>query len=306
VRDFLIQKLGHTAIVVFCVLTLVFVVLHMTGDPVMMLLPPNASREEIDALSRTLGLDQPLIVQYGRFLARIARGDFGTSLQHQQPAMGLVAERLPASALLAVTALGLAVAVALPLGIVAAARRGAVLDRLAVALAALGQSAPIFWTGLMLMLVFSVTLQLLPTTGYGTWRHLIMPALTLASYPIAAMARLVRSGMLEVLDADYVRTARAKGLRERLVVLKHALKNAAMPIVTVIGLQFGLLLGGALVCEMIFAWPGVGRLMIFAIYNRDFPLVEAAVFVMAMVFVLGNLLVDLCYAWLDPRVRLRA
>ncbi len=305
-RDFLIQKLGHTAIVVFCVLTLVFVVLHMTGDPVMMLLPPNASREEIDALSRTLGLDQPLIVQYGRFLARIARGDFGTSLQHQQPAMGLVAERLPASALLAVTALGLAVAVALPLGIVAAAHRGTVLDRLAVALAALGQSAPIFWTGLMLMLVGSVILQLLPTSGYGTWRHLILPALTLASYPMAAIARLVRSGMLEVLDADYVRTARAKGLPERGVVLKHTLRNAALPIVTVVGLQFGLLLGGAIVCEMIFSWPGVGRLMIFAIYNRDFPLVEAAVFVMAMVFVAGNMLVDLCYAWLDPRVKLRA
>ena len=305
-RDFLIQKLGHTAIVVFCVLTLVFVVLHMTGDPVMMLLPPNASREEIDALSRTLGLDQPLIVQYGRFLARIARGDFGTSLQHQQPAMGLVAERLPASALLAVTALGLAVAVALPLGIVAATRRGTVLDRLAVALAALGQSAPIFWTGLMLMLVGSVILQLLPTSGYGTWRHLILPALTLASYPMAAIARLVRSDMLEVLDADYVRTARAKGLPERRVVLKHTLRNAALPIVTVVGLQFGLLLGGAIVCEMIFSWPGVGRLMIFAIYNRDFPLVEAAVFVMAMVFVAGNMLVDLCYAWLDPRVKLRA
>jgi ABC-type dipeptide/oligopeptide/nickel transport system permease component len=288
------------------VLTLVFVVLHMTGDPVMMLLPPNASREEIDALSRTLGLDQPLIVQYGRFLARIARGDFGTSLQHQQPAMGLVAERLPASALLAVTALGLAVAVALPLGIVAAARRGTVLDRLAVALAALGQSAPIFWTGLMLMLVGSVILQLLPTSGYGTWRHLILPALTLASYPMAAIARLVRSGMLEVLDADYVRTARAKGLPERGVVLKHTLRNAALPIVTVVGLQFGLLLGGAIVCEMIFSWPGVGRLMIFAIYNRDFPLVEAAVFVMAMVFVAGNMLVDVCYAWLDPRVKLRA
>ena len=220
--------------------------------------------------------------------------------------MGLVAERLPASALLAVTALGLAVAVALPLGIVAAARRGTVLDRLAVALAALGQSAPIFWTGLMLMLVGSVILQLLPTSGYGTWRHLILPALTLASYPMAAIARLVRSGMLEVLDADYVRTARAKGRPERGVVLKHTLRNAALPIVTVVGLQFGLLLGGAIVCEMIFSWPGVGRLMIFAIYNRDFPLVEAAVFVMAMVFVAGNMLVDVCYAWLDPRVKLRA
>lgn len=305
-REYLVAKLVHTVVVAACVLTLVFVVLHMTGDPVMMLLPPNPSREEVEALTRALGLDQPLHVQYGRFVQKLLRGDFGTSLQHQQPAMGLVMERLPASMLLAVTALVLAVLLSVPLGIVAAVQRGTLVDRLAVGLAALGQSAPIFWTGLMLMLVFSVTLKLLPTTGYGTWRHLIMPALTLASYPMAAMARLVRSGMLEVLDADYVRTARAKGLRERLVVLKHALKNAAMPIVTVIGLQFGLLLGGALVCEMIFAWPGVGRLMIFAIYNRDFPLVEAAVFVMAMVFVLGNLLVDVCYAWLDPRVRLRA
>ncbi len=305
-REFLIQKLGHTLIVVFCVLTLVFVVLHLTGDPVMMMLPSNASREEIDALTRSLGLDRPVIVQYGHFLARVARGDFGVSLQHQQPAMGLVVERLPASMLLAGSALTLALAVALPLGIFAAARRGTALDHLAVGLAAVGQSAPIFWTGLMLMLLGAVILKILPTSGYGTWRHLVLPALTLASYPMAAMARLVRSGMLEVLDADYVRTARAKGLPERYVVLKHTLKNAAMPIVTVIGLQFGLLLGGAIVCEMIFAWPGVGRLMIFAIYNRDFPLVEAAVFVMAMVFVLGNLLVDLCYAWLDPRIKLQA
>jgi peptide/nickel transport system permease protein len=305
-RDYLLEKLVHTAIVLFCVLTLVFGVLHLTGDPVMMLLPPNPSQEEIEALTRTLGLDQPVHVQYWRFLAKVFQGDFGASLQHQQPAMGLVMERLPASMLLAGTALAVAVALALPLGIIAAVRRGTALDYIAVGLAALGQSAPIFWTGLMLMLVLSLTLKLLPTTGYGTWQHLVMPALALASYPMAAMARLVRSGMLEVLDADYVRTARAKGLRERRVVLKHALKNAAMPIVTVIGLQFGLLLGGALVCEMIFAWPGVGRLMIFAVYNRDFPLVEAAVFVMALIFVLGNLLVDLCYAWLDPRVKVRA
>jgi ABC-type dipeptide/oligopeptide/nickel transport system permease component len=305
-RDYLLSKLLHTAIVAFCVLTLVFVVLHLTGDPVLMLLPPDPTQEEIAALTRALGLDQPLHVQYWRFLRKVIRGDFGSSLQHQQPALGLVLERLPASLLLAVTALAVAVAVALPLGIVAAIRRGTAVDHLAVALAALGQSAPIFWTGLMLMLVLAVVWQLLPTTGYGTWRHLIMPSLTLASYPLAAIARLVRAGMVEVLDADYIRTARAKGLRERRTVLRHALKNAAMPVVTVIGLQFGLLLGGALVCEMIFAWPGVGRLMVFAIYNRDFPLVEAAVFVMAMVFVVSNLLVDLCYAWLDPRVKVRA
>jgi peptide/nickel transport system permease protein len=305
-REYLVGKLVHTAIVVVCVLTLVFVVLHLTGDPVMMMLPPSASRDEIQALTAALGLDQPLYVQYARFLGRLARGDLGISLQHQQPAMPLVLERLPASLLLAVSALVIAVVVAVPLGLLAAARRGTVLDHLAVLLAALGQSAPIFWTGLMLMLVLAVTLKLLPTTGYGTWQQLVMPALTLAAYPMAAIARLVRSGMLEVLEADYVRTARAKGLQERRVILKHAFKNAAMPVVTVIGLQFGLLLGGAIVCEMIFAWPGVGRLLIFAINNRDFPVVEGAVFVIAMVFVVGNLLVDLCYGWLDPRVNARS
>jgi peptide/nickel transport system permease protein len=305
-REYLVGKLVHTAIVVVCVLTLVFVVLHLTGDPVMMMLPPNASRDEIQALTAALGLDQPLYMQYARFLGRLARGDLGISLQHQQPAMPLVLERLPASLLLAVSALVIAVVVAVPLGLLAAARRGTVLDHLAVLLAALGQSAPIFWTGLMLMLVLAVTLKLLPTTGYGTWQQLVMPALTLAAYPMAAIARLVRSGMLEVLEADYVRTARAKGLQERRVILKHAFKNAAMPVVTVIGLQFGLLLGGAIVCEMIFAWPGVGRLLIFAINNRDFPVVEGAVFVIAMVFVVGNLLVDLCYGWLDPRVNARS
>jgi len=304
-REYLVGKLVHTAIVLVCVLTLVFVVLHLTGDPVMMMLPPNATQDEIQALTTALGLDRPLPVQYLRFLGRLVRGDLGVSLQHQQPAMALVLERLPASLLLGATALVVAVVVAVPLGLLAAARRGTVLDHLAVGFAALGQSAPIFWTGLMLMLVFAVTLKLLPTTGYGSWRQLVMPALTLAAYPMAAIARLVRSGMLEVLEADYVRTARAKGLQERRVLLKHAFKNAAMPVVTVIGLQFGLLLGGALVCEMIFAWPGVGRLLIFAINNRDFPLVEAAVFVIALVFVVANLLVDLCYGWLDPRVNVR-
>jgi peptide/nickel transport system permease protein len=305
-REYLVEKLLHTVVVALCVLTLVFVVLHMTGDPVLMLLPADPSREEIEALTRTLGLDQPLHVQYWRFFVKVARGDFGSSLQHQQPAMALVLERLPASLTLTVTGVLLAVAVALPLGILAAVRRGTWVDHVAVAVTAVGQSAPFFWIALMLMLLLAVTLHLLPTTGYGTWRHLVMPALTLATYPMAAIARLVRSSMLDVLDADYIKAARSKGLRERRVILKHALKNAAMPVVTVVGLQFGLLLGGSIVAEMIFAWPGVGRLIIFAIYNRDYPLVEAAVFVMAMVFVLCNLLVDLCYAWLDPRVKVRA
>ncbi|MBW2148540.1 MAG: ABC transporter permease [Deltaproteobacteria bacterium] len=304
-KEFLISKILHTIIVAFCVLTLVFVVLHMTGDPVLMLLPPDPSQEEIEALTRTLGLDQPLHIQYWRFFIKVIQGDFGDSFQHQQPAMKLVMERLPASLLLTVTGVILAVVIALPLGILAAIRRGSIIDNIAVAFAAVGQSAPFFWIGLMLILIFAVKLHLLPTTGYGSWKQLVMPAITLATYPMAAIARLVRSSMLEVLGMDYIKTARSKGLREAPVILKHALKNASIPVVTMVGLQFGMLLGGSIVCEMIFAWPGVGRLIIFALYNRDYPLVEAAVFVVAMVFVLCNLLVDLSYAFLDPRVRIK-
>lgn len=304
--NFLFSKILHTVIVAFCVLTVVFGVLHLTGDPVMMLLPPNPSQEEIIAVTHNLGLDKPLHIQYWRFFYQVVHGDFGKSFQHKQPAMKMVAERLPASLLLTITGVCLAVIIALPLGIIAAIKRGSIIDNIAVAIAALGQSAPFFWIGLMLMLVLAVKLELLPTSGYGTWKHLIMPSITLATYPMAAIARLVRSSMLEVLGMDYIKTARSKGLHEVLVVLKHALKNASIPVVTMIGLQFGMLLGGSIVCEMIFAWPGVGRLIIFAIYNRDYPLVQSAVFVVAMVFVFCNLLVDICYAYLDPRVRVKS
>jgi len=197
------------------------------------------------------------------------------------------------------------VIIALPLGIMAAIKRGSLLDNIAVAVAAVGQSAPFFWIGLMLILVFAIKLHLLPTTGYGSWKQLVMPAITLATYPMAAIARLMRTSMLEVMGMDYIKTARSKGLGESLVILKHALKNAAIPVVTLIGLQFGMLLGGSIVCEMIFAWPGVGRLIIFAIYNRDYPLVQAAIFVVAMVFVVCNLLVDLSYGYLNPRISIK-
>ena len=302
-REFLIQKLGHTLIVVFCVLTLVFVVLHATGDPVMMMLPSNASREEIDALTKSLGLDQPLIVQYGRFLGRVARGDFGVSLQHQQPAMGLVAERLPASMLLAGSALVLALAVALPLGILAAAHRGSALDRVAIGLAALGQSAPIFWTGLMLMLVGAVILRLLPTSGYGTWQHLVLPALTLAAVHTGTIARMTRSSLLEVVRQEYIQSARAKGLAEWRVVVKHALRNALIPVVTVIGIGLADLLVGAPLTETVFAWPGIGRMLVAAVGQRDLPLVMGAVLVFAVIYVMANMVVDLAYLVIDPRIR---
>ncbi len=238
-----------------------------------------------------------------QFLGGALTGDFGVSFRHQQPALPLVLERLPATLELALAALLLSVAVALPLGIVAALHRGRLGDVLAMAFAVVGQATPYFWMGIMLILVVSVELGWLPTSGRGTWQHLILPAVTLATHFAAALARLTRTAMLEVLGQNYVTTARAKGLPERAVILAHALKNAAVPVVTLIGLQFGTLLGGAVVTETVFAWPGVGRLAVQSIFVRDYPVVQAGVLVLALAFVLVNLLVDLLYGLLDPRIR---
>ncbi len=301
--QYTLRKLLHTAFVALGVVTLVFVALRASGDPASTMLPGDASVDELTALRRTLGLDQPLYVQYVRFLADVVAGDFGTSFRHQQPALPLVLERLPATLELALAALVLAVAVALPLGIVAALHRGRLADLLAMGFAVIGQATPYFWMGIMLILVVSVELGWLPTSGRGSWRHLILPAVTLGTHFAAALARLTRTSMLEVLGQNYVTTARAKGLSERAVILGHALKNAAVPVVTLIGLQFGTLLGGAVVTETIFAWPGVGRLAVQSIFVRDYPVVQAGVFVLALTFVAINLLVDLLYGYLDPRIR---
>ncbi|HEU5324232.1 MAG TPA: ABC transporter permease, partial [Methylomirabilota bacterium] len=227
----------------------------------------------------------------------------GTSFRHQQAALPLVLERLPATLELAFAALLLAMAVALPLGVLAALRRGGAVDVLAMAFAVVGQATPFFWMGIMLILVVSVQLDWLPTSGRGTLAHLVLPALTLATHLAAVLARLTRTSMLEVLGQNFVTTARAKGLTERSVVLAHALKNAAVPIMTLVGLQFGTLLGGAVVTETIFAWPGVGRLAVQSVFVRDYPVVQAGVFVLALAFVAVNLLVDLLYGVLDPRIR---
>jgi peptide/nickel transport system permease protein len=300
---YLARKLAHTAFVAFGVVTLVFVALRMSGDPAATMLPGDASVDELRDLRHALGLDQPLHVQYVRFLASAVTGDFGMSLRHQEPAMGLVLERLPATLELAFAALLLSVAVALPLGILAALHRGRLADMLAMAFAVVGQATPYFWMGIMLILIFAVELQWVPTSGRGGLERLILPAVTLGTHFMAVLARLTRTSMLEVLGQNYVTTARAKGLTERSVVLVHALKNAAVPVVTLIGLQFGTLLGGAVVTETIFAWPGVGRLAVQSIFVRDYPVVQAGVFVLALSFVAINLLVDLLYGWLDPRTR---
>jgi ABC-type dipeptide/oligopeptide/nickel transport system permease component len=303
VLEFVTRRLLHTALVTLGVVTLAFVALRLSGDPAATMLPGDASVDELRHLRHTLGLDQPLHVQYIAFLGGAVRGDFGESFRHQQPAFGLVLERLPATLELAFAALLLAVVVALPLGIVAALYRGRAVDMLAMGFAVVGQATPYFWMGIMLILVVSVELGWLPTSGRGGWPHLILPAVTLGTHFAASLARLTRTSMLEVLGQNFVTTARAKGLGEPRVVLAHALKNAAVPVVTLIGLQFGTLLGGAVVTETIFAWPGVGRLAVQSIFVRDYPVVQAGVLVLALVFVAINLAVDLLYGTLDPRIR---
>jgi peptide/nickel transport system permease protein len=269
------------------------------------LLPPDATAEDIREFRTRMGFNDPFIVQYGRFLAGALRGDFGQSVRHGEPAFHLVVERLPATFELSGAALLVALLLAIPAGVVSAVRRNTVVDYVATVVALLGQSMPTFWLGIMLILVFSVQFNVLPSSGRGDLVHLVLPALTLGLFTTARITRLTRSGMLEVLNQDYIRTARAKGVSGRPIVWKHAFKNAAIPVVTIVGIELGTLLGGSVITETIFAWPGVGRLSVQAIYNRDYPVVQAAVFLLASTFVLVNLVVDLLYTYLDPRIRLR-
>ncbi len=298
-----VRKLLHTAFVAVGVVTLAFGALRLSGDPAATMLPGDASVEELHALRHALGLDQPLPIQYVRFLASAVRGDFGLSFRHQQPALGLVLERLPATLELALASLLLSILIAIPLGILAALYRGRLCDVAAMAFAVVGQATPYFWMGIMLILVMSVQLGWLPTSGRGGLDHLILPAVTMATHLAASLARRTRTSMREVLGQNYLNTARAKGLGEPSVIWAHALKNAAIPITTLIGVQFGTLLGGSIVTEMIFAWPGVGRLAVQSIFARDYPVVQASVFILALSFVAINLAVDLLYGWLDPRIR---
>ena len=305
--QYILRRLWQAAIVIFWVVTVVFFILQLTGDPVRIMMGENSSEEDIQNVKHQLGLDRPLHEQYFSFLSKAVRGDFGTSIRQQgQSAMGIVLSRYPATLRLAFLALAFSVILATGFGIISAVKRYSLLDNVVMLLALVGQSVPNFWLGIMLLLFFSVQLGWLPSQGYGDGdpRYLILPMLTLAAPGLARLTRLVRSGMLEIMGQDYVRTARAKGLHDTSVIVGHALKNAAIPLVTVIGLDMGALLGGAIVTEQIFAWPGVGLEVITAINGRDFPVVQAAVFVVATSFVLINLLVDLLYTWLDPRVRL--
>lgn len=302
---FLLSRLLYALAVVFGVSVAVFFLIRIGGDPSALFLPPEASLQEIEQFRHQMGFDRPLVVQYGEFIGRALRGDFGQSLRYEQPAMQLVLERVPATLQLSAAALLLSLCISLPLAILAAAYRGSIIDRTGLLISLIGQSFPTFWLAIMLILIFSEKMQLLPPSGRGGWQNLVMPAIALAAYSTAIITRLLRSSMIEVLQSDYIRTARGKGVSERGVILKHALRNAAIPTLTVIGLQVGALLGGAVITEEIFAYPGIGRLAIQAIANRDFTVVQAFVLFMAALIVGINLLVDLAYGLLDPRLRKR-
>jgi len=284
----------------------VFALVHLSGDPVLLMVSSDAPPDVVAATRHALGFDRPLREQFADYVARAARGDLGVSLRSSLPVATLIRQRLPATVELTLAALLIAVVVAIPAGIVSAVKRGSALDRLAMVGAVAGQAVPIFWLALLLIAFFGVYLRWLPVFGRGSLAHLVLPAVSLSTVILGRLARLVRSSMLEVLGQDYVRTARAKGVGEVRVLAGHALKNAAIPIVTLLGLQFAQLLGGAVVTETIFAWPGIGRLVVEAIFNRDFPVVQGVVLVVSLIFVAVNLLVDLAYAALDPRIRTEA
>jgi ABC-type dipeptide/oligopeptide/nickel transport system permease component len=298
------RRLLQSVLVIWGVSVLVFFLLRLApGDPATLLLAETATPEQIQEVREKWGLNDPIPVQYVVFLSHALRGDLGDSLFFKEPAITVLLERMPATLQLSAAALLFSLAVAIPMGMMSALRRDSFWDYFGTGLAMLGQAIPPYWLGIMLILVFSVWLGWFPTSGRGTIWHLVLPAVTLGSVLMALITRLVRSGMLDVLGEDYIRTARAKGLHERRVIIRHALRNILIPLVTVVGLQMGALFGGAVITESIFAWPGVGRLALQAINARDYPLVQASVLFISVIYVFINLAVDILYVYLDPRIR---
>jgi len=300
---YIIRNTIQLIVVCFGIITTVFILTFVASDPVIMMVPLNATPEEVNALRQSLGLNDPFPVQFSRYLIRIIQGDFGDSIRMRQPALRLVIERIPATLELGIASLLIATFVGISIGILSATKQNTWIDALGRLLALSGQSMPIFWFGLILIILFSVKLRFFPPFGHGGIKALIMPSITLATYNIPLILRLTRSTFLEVIHQDYVQTARAKGLPEKTVILRHILPNAAIPIFTVIGMNFGKIVGGAIVTETVFAWPGVGLLTIDAIFTADYPVVMACTIILASSVVIVNFLTDLTYRVLDPRIR---
>lgn len=300
---YFLRRLGHALVSIVGASIIIFVISRLSGDPTVLLVPPDAPPSAVAATRAALGLDLPLWWQYLIFAAHAVQGDFGQSYRWQTPALTLVLDRLPATIELAVAGLLVSIALAVPLGVLSAVHRGGLLDQAGRLFALLGQAMPAFWVGLLLILLFAVRLQWLPAFGRGGLSHLILPAVALGWYPVAAQTRIVRSAMLDVLDSDYIRLARGLGTPERTLIWKYAFRNAAVPLVTMLGVYFASMLGGAFVVEVIFAWPGLGRTVVEAVFSRDFPVVQAGVLFTAILFVLSSMLVDLAYGVIDPRTR---
>ena len=302
-RRYAARQLVQLVVVIFGISVLAFTILHVLGDPVLLLLPQNAGKEEFERYRKLLGLDQPIYVQYWKFASKAVVGDFGKSWYADTPAFRLVMERMPPTIYLTLAGLAVALLIALPLGILSALKRHSWIDSLCTAIAVAGQAIPLFWLGIMLIIVFAVRLKALPASGYGTWQHFLLPSFCLGAALAPITMRLVRSGVIEVMNMEFIKTARAKGLAEPMVVIKHAFRNACIPVITVLGLQFGQLLGGAIITETVFAWPGVATLAVESIRNQDFPVVQCAVILLALLIVTVNLIVDLTVGLIDPRIR---
>ena len=318
---YLIKRILQSVLVLFCVSFVVFVIMYLSGDPVELLLPPEATEKQVEALRHHLGLDRPMLVQYGAFLRNTLKGDLGKSFLFNQPAIGLIVERIPATLELAVTAMVLAVLMGIPAGMYAALRPRAWLSKVIMSGSLLGISLPVFWLGIMLVMLFSVLFGWLPSSGRGETvvvaglrlgfptldglRHLILPAMTIAIFQLALIIRLVRAGMMEVQLQDFVKFLKAKGLSEKRVIFVHALKNILIPVVTIVGLQLGNIIAFAIVTETIFSWPGMGKLVIDSIHGLDRPVVLAYLLIVSLMFVFINFMVDIVYTFLDPRIRLK-
>ncbi len=301
--SYLVRRIGVALpTLVGVTIVIFFMVRLIPGDPARVILGLQASDDEVTRIRRELGLDRPIHVQYGLFVGRLLRGDLGMSAVTRAPVFEEVMMRMRPTGLLALSSISVATVFGLSAGIISAMRQYSFLDYLVMTVALFGVSIPVFWLGIMLMLVFSVYLHWLPAGGYGGPAHFVLPTIALAAFSIAIIARMTRSSLLETFHQDYVRTARAKGARTRAVILRHALKNALIPVITVIGLQFGALLGGAILTETTFAWPGLGRLLVNAITSRDYPVIQGIVLMFAMTFTIVNLAVDLLYAYVDPRI----
>jgi peptide/nickel transport system permease protein len=301
--QYVIKRLLSTIPVLLGISLLLFFMLRMLpGDPAQVLAGEMATEEEVEIIRSQLGLDRPIYVQYLFFLGRLTCLDLGRSARTQNPVIEEIWARLPNTALLAVAAMTLACLFGIPAGIISAMRPYTWIDYLFTSVALFGISMPVFWLGLMLIVVFSVALQWLPAGGTGTWKHMVLPSLALSSFVVAFVARMTRSSMMEAFSQDYITTARSKGLKEEVVIIKHALKNALIPIITVIGLQFGHLLGGAVLTETVFAWPGLGRLIVDSILARDYSMIQGAILIFGLLYILVNLVTDLLYAYIDPRI----